>query len=456
MLRDSLAFLCSREPISRRDYVRLGLALMLLKYLVDAGLYALVIGGLWHPLDYLNPIYAVRMAGAPAVELLPPWFALSLLIWGLGFAWLGCELSARRAVDAGGSGWWGLFFFLPFFNYALIGVLACLGTRERDVSSAEPAKYAEPAPSSLSQLVVHGIVFFGLMAILFGLIIHNGGNYGMVSFVAFPMVYGLGIGLLLSRRGPRRFGELGRHVFLCSLIACMGLLCFAMEGLVCIVMAFPIVFVSMLVGAALSQTLRRLGAVGSKTPLALIVALPISSWVEQRVAPLEPRQVSTSIEIAAPPEVVWQHVVQFSELPAPEGFLFKTGLAYPLRARIDGWGVGAVRHCEFSTGAFVEPITVWDEPNLLAFDVVEQPASMEEWSFYADLAPPHLHKTFRSVRGEFRLERTASGGTRLVGSTWYELHMSPHLYWSLWSDAILHRIHRRVLEHVKQLAEDTE
>ena len=69
----------------------------------------------------------------------------------------------------------------------------------------------------------------------------------------------------------------------------------------------------------------------------------------------------TVVEIDAPPEAVWPNVVAFSALRAA-GVALPLGIAYPLRATISGRGVGAVRRCEFSTGAFVEPITVWDEP----------------------------------------------------------------------------------------------
>jgi hypothetical protein len=79
---------------------------------------------------------------------------------------------------------------------------------------------------------------------------------------------------------------------------------------------------------------------------------------------------------------IWSNVVSFSELPKPSELIFKTGLAYPLRAEITGKGVGAVRHCVFSTGPFVEPITKWDEPQLLQFDVTEQPDAMEGMTFY--------------------------------------------------------------------------
>jgi len=70
---------------------------------------------------------------------------------------------------------------------------------------------------------------------------------------------------------------------------------------------------------------------------------------------------------------------------------------------IDGSGPGAVRYCEFSTGPFVEPIQVWDEPRLLRFQVTENPAPMHEWSPYAKVLPKHLHGYLVSKQGQFLL-----------------------------------------------------
>jgi hypothetical protein len=162
--------------------------------------------------------------------------------------------------------------------------------------------------------------------------------------------------------------------------------------------------------------------------------------------------VATEVVIDAPPESVWPHVIAFPPLPEPDEWYFQTGIAYPQRAEIDGAGVGAVRHCVFTTGTFVEPIEVWQPPSLLRFRVTEQPEPMREWSPYA-IHPPHLDNYLQSRQGEFRLEALPGGRTRLVGTTWYTNRMWPAPYWDLWSDAIIHRIHARVLNHVKALAE---
>lgn len=119
----------------------------------------------------------------------------------------------------------------------------------------------------------------------------------------------------------------------------------------------------------------------------------------------------------------------------------------------NGKGVGAIRHCEFTTGRFVEPITVWEPPYRLGFAVKSQPPVMNELSPYPNIEPLHLEGYFENHRGEFLLERLPNGHTRLIGTTWYENHMWPQAYWQLWSDLLIHRIHLRVLNHIKAESE---
>ena len=44
-------------------------------------------------------------------------------------------------------------------------------------------------------------------------------------------------------------------------------------------------------------------------------------------------------------------------------------------------------------------------------------------------------------------------GTRLEGTTWYQHGLWPSQYWRLWSDAIIHKIHLRVLRHIRDEVE---
>jgi len=185
-----------------------------------------------------------------------------------------------------------------------------------------------------------------------------------------------------------------------------------------------------------------------------LLALPVASALEPSHATGRVlHEVITVVEIQAAPERVWPHVVAFRPITEPPDLIFRLGIAAPQSARLDGQGVGSTRYCEFSTGAFVEPITAWEPARRLAFDVVRSPSPLRELSPYARVSPPHLDGYLRSRRGEFRLVPVSDGRTRLEGHTWYELEMAPEGYWQLLSDYLIHRIHDRVLNHIKREVE---
>ena len=161
----------------------------------------------------------------------------------------------------------------------------------------------------------------------------------------------------------------------------------------------------------------------------------------------------SSIEIDAPPKAVWRQVVAFTQIPEPQELLFRAGIAYPIRAEIIGQGVGAERRCVFSTGAFVEPIEVWDEPHLLKFSVTSNPPPMQEWTPYSKIDTPHLKGFLVSNGGQFLLTALPDGRTRLEGTTWYRHSLWHAAYWRVWSDEIIHEIHMRVLRHIKTTTE---
>lgn len=281
-----------------------------------------------------------------------------------------------------------------------------------------------------------------------GWLIHIG-SYGLTLFLLIPLLTGA---LAVAFTGPETRRKAALHGMLANMILSVSLLFIGVEGLICIFMSWPLILPLGALGGYLAGWARAL-PVNAMNAL-LLVPVAAGSLGFDFVAQVPVFEARTVLEIAAPPSRVWKHVVTFSDLPEPDDWYFRVGLAYPRRARIEGSGPGAIRYCEFSTGAFVEPIETWDEPRLLRFQVTENPAPMHEWSPYADVVPKHLNGYFTSKRGQFRLVPLANGTrTRLEGTTWYQHGLWPAAYWQLWSDAIIHRIHLRVLTHIKTLAE---
>ncbi len=232
----------------------------------------------------------------------------------------------------------------------------------------------------------------------------------------------------------------------------------AIEGAFCLIMIIPLALPLAIMGAVCAHSLMAWRNYRTDAPAFMAMMLlfvPGVQWIEHSVAaPPRVYAVHTALDIQAPPEKVWQQVVAFSQIPPPKEWLFRAGIAYPIQAQMIGSGVGAERHCVFSTGAFVEPIKVWDEPHLLKFTVTSNPAPMEEWTPYHHIEPPHLHGYLRSEGGQFLLTPLPHGGTRLEGTTWYQHGLWPAAYWRLWSDSIIHRIHLRVLRHIRDEVEN--
>ncbi len=220
-------------------------------------------------------------------------------------------------------------------------------------------------------------------------------------------------------------------------------------------MAAPVGLLFTYSGFLIAQSLIK-SKLSNNSPLTIILLLlsvPLVMAFENNIKINdELRSVTTSVEIDASPETVWKNVIAFPQLKDPIEFIFKTGIAYPINATISGQGVGAVRHCNFSTGSFVEPITTWDEPKLLKFSVDQQPEPMKEISPY-NIHPNHLHGYWISRQGQFKLTTLPNGHTLLEGTTWYVNKIKPEFYWTIWSDYVVHKIHERVLEHIKTQAE---
>jgi len=294
------------------------------------------------------------------------------------------------------------------------------------------------------------LTFLGVLCV--GMSVFLLERYGLLLFVGIPLMLGLLLGFYANRQV--RMGI--RHTLWWGLIVIMMvhlvLWVGAFEGLRCLSLSFPLALVLGCMGSLLGRALAGYSHRHHMGALVMGMAFPFWAWSDYQGL-THRDMVMSQVEIAASPAQVWPHVIQFSELPPPTEWPFQSGIAYPLRARIEGEGVGAVRYCEFSTGPFVEPITVWDQPRRLAFDGVKQPVPLTEWSLYRHVNPPHLDGYFRSVRGEFRLVPLSNGGTRLEGRTWIELDMYPGWYWQLYARWVIHRIHLQVLTHIKTTVE---
>jgi len=283
-------------------------------------------------------------------------------------------------------------------------------------------------------------------------------QYGYTIFMVVPAMAGFACGILVNT--GREWN--GRDSFIGVTLTCgaviLGLLALKVEGVVCLLMAAALLWGLTLLGLGLAWLLRGVSKdkPGRNNLLMLaICSIPLCSAVETRLAPTPSViQQTTVIEIDAPPSVVWNFVPAFPEITTQPGWLYRAGVAYPLRSSMSGMGPGAGRSCVLSTGVMEEKVTIWEPGQRLEFDVLTVPPAMKEASLYDHVQTAHLQGYFVPQRGRFVLVPLPGGRTRLEGTSWYVHQIWPEWYWTPVTQWVVRGIHQRVLGHIKILAEE--
>ncbi len=441
-----------KGEVNRRDYLIWGLILFAVKYNLDR-ITALLFNRTWYITEYF--IQADQLA-VQELNGDDQKFYFILLFQSLPFIWFGTVLCVKRLRNAKLPTWLVVFFFIPFVNLILFIVLSAIPEKEsKEISRNEFLEKLIPKSKYGSAMFSVGIVLIISLAIT-GLLINYLQDYGWSLFVGIPFFLGFGSVLIYGYHKKLQYKEALGVALFSILFFNLIIFILAFEGIICIAMGFPIVVFIAWIGANIGYAIHENQRSASTTKVFIIpvILIPIIAFIEHHDERTPPTiDVKTEIIINASRQEVWNQLIAFSEIDEPTEFLFTTGIAYPTHAEIDGSGVGAIRKCNFTTGAFIEPITIWDEPNLLQFSVLQQPPPMIEWSIYEDLEIVHLDGYFKSEKGQFKLEELGNGQTKLLGTTWYRHDIWPSFYWKLWSDYILHKIHLRVLEHIKGEAE---
>ena len=474
------------------EFFGIGVSLFALKFMIDRLVATIGFGRGWSVLNYLIPNETYALPALPPAERT---FYLTMIAIALPFVWIGIIVTRRRLRDAGLPGSLVGLFFVPAVNLLFFTALSVLPTARVKTRTSGRAGDAEVEPpldvlpvettdagaltygtdarrppnryfdavmprSDTGSVVVAVLGSAGLAVFTTFLAATVMRDYGWGLFIGMPFFLGMAAAVLLGYRKPRSLKQCLGIGLWSALLCGVLLIAFAIEGIGCLLMLLPLAFPIVAIGAACGYAIQARpdrsgdGSGDMNTLWATSLMLPMMIVGEASLRRDRPAvfAVTTVVEVDAPPEKVWPNVIEFGEIAAPPDWIFRAGVAYPLRARIDGRGVGAVRYCEFSTGPFVEPIEVWDDARLLKFAVTSNPPPMREWSPW-NIHPPHLDNFLVSHGGQFELTPLPGGRTRLAGTTWYEHRMWPQTYWRWWSDFLIHRIHARVLEHVRDLSE---
>lgn len=230
----------------------------------------------------------------------------------------------------------------------------------------------------------------------------------------------------------------------------------AWEGSICVAFFLPLALLASSLGGVIAGVVSRYSnRRTSYSALALVLLLPwISGSIEQGV-PIHHavRTVSNDIEIAASPEIVWNHIKSVSPIDGqelPRTWTQQIGFPPPIEATLSHEGLGGVRHATFAGGiVFVETIDTWQPQQKLSFSIKADAIPPTTLDPHVTIGGPY----FDVLRGTYELEPLPNGNVRLHLSSEHRLGTNFNWYASLWSDAVMSDIQRNILEVIQTRCE---
>ena len=216
---------------------------------------------------------------------------------------------------------------------------------------------------------------------------------------------------------------------------------FLHEGVICLLIVSPLIMCFVIGGTFIGDMMFQKN--NQKLSVSIIAALMFVFVADTLSTHHYENMVSDTIIVNAPPAKVWQNVVAFKRIKAPDKFwLFRLGMPSPVESTVTGYYEGAGRKCIFSNGyVFDEKIATYQPGENLTFDVTGQPRD------------PEIMNHIDILRGQFLLKDNGNGTTTLVGNSWYRLYVFPVWYYDIWAESITRNVHLRVMAHIKELSE---
>jgi hypothetical protein len=257
----------------------------------------------------------------------------------------------------------------------------------------------------------------GLIAFSF-LTSHQHPSMGAVLFLLVPVAAGFSI--VLVARIPNSAVAAALSSVVCSLVLLVAL---GKEGVLCALLAFPIIVAGLGIGAGIGILVRKLFVDRSKhqtttTGILLLIGPTLIFGGERIERPIlqhtRTEMVQTTVEVNEPPQQVWGRILSIDSVQASKPILMYLGLPIPQRCIMQGHGIGAKRTCYFNVGYIEETVTGWTPPYYLGLSIDRTHMPGRYWLEFEN--------------AEYRLQAKGPG-TLLTRATTISSHLHPAWYW---------------------------
>ncbi len=291
--------------------------------------------------------------------------------------------------------------------------------------------------------IILTFIFFGIGIVFLFLGLTS---YSWALFILLPVVLGIAIGAM-----PNRKYTLWGAV-IATIILMFGLYIPGLSGLLCIVMALPLIVPFIFLGNVITHLSLKYKQIKStdKLPVLLLPLIPFLI-----IAPAEnysKKQKQAIIEVKTEqifnysPEEVYDAIKSVDTLDAEKPFLMALDLPVPTKCVLEKEEVGGLRTCyfdggnlsnnDFGGGTITERITELEKGKVLKMDVVDYNLIGRKWLGFKNAI--------------YYFEKANKIGCKLTRITTYTSVLNPRIYWEPLEKLGIRQEHQYVFDNLSK------
>lgn len=279
------------------------------------------------------------------------------------------------------------------------------------------------------------------------------GDYGTSLFALTPLALGALAAFLRGADSPATFADCLSSALTATWLAMIGLLVLALEGIICIAMAFPLTIGMVMVGAALGYGLQRARWHRGAVTTCLVLISPLSMIGENAMERMPlPVEVVTEQHVPVSSEQLWSVMTTPTQLGLSSTMLGKIGLTVPEHIELKADGSQRMLECQTSNGDIRLDVLEYAEGKKLAFRPSSNVAPMKELTPYEEIEAPHLNGYFEVELGAIEIEPQGDG-TLVRATTRLRHRIWPATYWELFTYPIFDTMHSEVIAALADAAQ---
>lgn len=241
-------------------------------------------------------------------------------------------------------------------------------------------------------------------------------GYGLSFFVFLPFA----LGYILGKSTIKAISLGGLVISL--FIFCLLILAGNLEGMVCVLMAMPLIIIAVAIGALGKYIVRRLHKENKRENLIKSSVLPFLlflgfGFAENELNKNDQVIVEVKSEIILPYSTiqVYETIKSVDTLDAEKPFLMKLDLPIPHKCILHEEKIGGLRTCYFEGGQIVERITELEKGKVLKMDVIDYQLTGRKW--------------LRFKEAIYLFDELEDGTTKMTRITTYTSALYPRFYW---------------------------